>query len=153
MTRWQWTSAAIAFERQCNSKYLTILEFMKSEIKTIMIERATMLRMCSNVNDFDEMRCELKIKSSVTSTNSEVRGRPAAATVASARRSALVRLSTQLSGTIFWAQMTARRQLLRSRRPQKFVIWDFSIIGVFRPGIFFHQVFLLCNFHTFQLFM
>ncbi len=28
----------------------------------------------------------------------------------------------------------------------------FQIIGVFRPGFFFHQVFLLCNFHTFQLF-
>ncbi len=47
------------------------------------------------------------------------------------RWSALVRPSTQLSGTIFWAQMTARRQLLRSRRPSKFVIWDFSIIQHF----------------------
>jgi hypothetical protein len=27
--------------------------------------------------------------------------------------------------------MTARRQLLRSRRPSKFVIWDFSIIQHF----------------------
>jgi hypothetical protein len=27
--------------------------------------------------------------------------------------------------------MTARRQLLRPRRPQKFLIWDFSIIQRF----------------------
>jgi hypothetical protein len=37
---------------------------------------------------------------------------------------ALVRLSTQLSGIIFWAQMTARRQLLRPRRSSKFVIFN-----------------------------
>jgi hypothetical protein len=44
---------------------------------------------------------------------------------------ALIRLSTQLSDIIFWAQITTRRQLLRSRRSSKFVIWDFSIIQHF----------------------
>ncbi len=38
------------------------------------------------------------------------------------RWSALIHLSIQLSGIIFWAQITTCRQLLRPRRPSKFVI-------------------------------